>query len=322
MEALIRTAAIGLAITAVLPFALILSQRPADMLPAAPEKGLDFSAVSAGPDMPEPETVPMRDGYPLQVRSFDNGAGPLVVMVHGSGWNGLQYATLARQIAGHVLVPDLRGHGAAPGRRGDVEYIGQLEDDLADLIAARVQPRQKVVLLGHSSGGGLVVRFAGGQHGGRLDRAVLLAPFLKYDAPTTRKNSGGWAQPLTRRIIGLSMLNAFGITWFNHLTVIQFAMPKQVLDGPLGHLATTEYSYRLNTSYAPRSDYLADTRALPEFFVMAGEKDEAFVAEGYEPLMAPVTHRGSYRIIPGVGHLGIVDAPETAMAVKEFLNGI
>ena len=46
MEALIRTAAIGLAITAVLPFALILSQRPADMLPAAPEKGLDFSAVS------------------------------------------------------------------------------------------------------------------------------------------------------------------------------------------------------------------------------------------------------------------------------------
>lgn len=292
------------------------------MLPAAPEKGLDFSAVSAGPDMPEPETVPMRDGYPLQVRSFDNGVGPLVVMVHGSGWNGLQYATLARQIAGHVLVPDLRGHGAAPGRRGDVEYIGQLEDDLADLIAARVQPRQKVVLLGHSSGGGLVVRFAGGQHGGRLDRAVLLAPFLKYDAPTTRKNSGGWAQPLTRRIIGLSMLNALGITWFNHLTVIQFAMPKQVLDGPLGHLATTEYSYRLNTSYAPRSDYLADIRALPEFFVMAGEKDEAFVAEGYEPLMAPVTHRGSYRIIPGVGHLGIVDAPETAMAVKEFLNGI
>ena len=322
MEALIRTAAIGLAITAVLPFALILSQRPADMLPAAPEKGLDFSAVSAGPDMPEPETVPMRDGYPLQVRSFDNGAGPLVVMVHGSGWNGLQYATLAPQIAGHVLVPDLRGHGAAPGRRGDVEYIGQLEDDLADLIAARVQPRQKVVLLGHSSGGGLVVRFAGGQHGGMLDRAVLLAPFLKYDAPTTRKNSGGWAQPLTRRIIGLSILNALGITWFNHLTVIQFAMPKQVLDGPLGHLATTEYSYRLNTSYAPRSDYLADIRALPEFFVMAGEKDEAFVAEGYEPLMAQVTHRGSYRIIPGVGHLGIVDAPETAMAVKEFLNGI
>ena len=45
MEALIRAAAIGLAITAVLPFALILSPRPADMLPAAPEKGLDLALI-------------------------------------------------------------------------------------------------------------------------------------------------------------------------------------------------------------------------------------------------------------------------------------
>jgi non-heme chloroperoxidase len=31
-----------------------------------------------------------------------------------------------------VYAPDLRGHGSS-GRRGDIDYIGQLDDDLVDL---------------------------------------------------------------------------------------------------------------------------------------------------------------------------------------------
>ena len=320
MPGLISKAMIGLGLLAALPFGLIASQWPTGVKPS--EQGLDFSALSKRPAMPEAESVLMRDNYPLQVRSYRNAEGPLIVMLHGSGWNGLQYAGLAPQMVGHVLVPDLRGHGAKPGRRGDVEYIGQLEDDLADLIAAKVQSGQEVVLLGHSSGGGLVVRFAGGRHGKMLDCAVLLAPFLKHNAPTTRRNSGGWARPLTRRIIGLSMLNGVGVTGLNHLTAIEFNMPKSVLEGPLGDLATTSYSYRLNTSYAPRNDYLKDIRSLPDFLVVAGEKDEAFVANGYEPLMSGVNGRGLYHSVPDVGHLGIVDAAETSKAVKEFLGGV
>jgi hypothetical protein len=48
----------------------------------------------------------------------------------------------------------------------------------------------------------------------------------------------------------------------NHLTVIQFAMPETVLAGPLGAGVTTAYSYRLNTAYAPRSNYGADLAAI------------------------------------------------------------
>ncbi len=33
-----------------------------------------------------------------------------------------------------VLTPDLRGHGNNIGEKGDVEYIGQLENDIEDLI--------------------------------------------------------------------------------------------------------------------------------------------------------------------------------------------
>lgn len=320
--------AISAVITALIPFGMILSQspRPAADLQAA-EGGLDFSRQLAG-DGAEPlpvESVTMRDGLALPVRRLAGPEGaPLLVLVHGSGWHGGQFDGLARRLSAQadVVVPDLRGHGRSPGPAGDVAYIGQLEDDLADLIEAEARPGQPVVLAGHSSGGGLVVRFAGGAHGDLLDGAVLLAPFLKYDAPTARPDSGGWARPLTRRIVGLTMLNAVGIHALDHLTAIQFAMPQAVLDGPQGDLARTAYSWRMNVSYAPRADYLADAAALPPFLLIAGENDEAFVAEQYEPVLSAVTDAGRYVLLPGVSHLDVVTADETAREMASFLDGL
>ncbi len=318
---ILKSAAIGGAVTVCVALGLVASQRP-DMSAATQGEGLDFSEI-LGRTMsaPEPRAVPMRDGYGLQTRAYGE-AGPLVVMVHGSGWNGLQFNDLAQALSGRarVLVPDLRGHGAEPGRRGDVDHIGQLEEDFADLIAAEAQPAQKVILLGHSSGGGLVVRMAGGAYGDRMDGAILLAPFLSHKAPTTRANSGGWARPLLRRIIGLSILNTFRITALNHLPVITFSFPSQVLDGPLGHLATSHYSFRLNTSYAPRGDYQADIAALPRFLLIAGSADEAMDAAAYAPLLTPINDGGQVLTVDGVGHLAIVDAPETLAAITGFLD--
>ncbi|WP_420567536.1 alpha/beta hydrolase [Thalassovita sp.] len=323
---MIGKVAFSLAMFAVVPGAialgLIASQVPGTVDGSG---GLDFNKqLERGLAEPLPMVpVQMRDGFPLQVRHLEGPKGaPLLVMVHGSGWQGAQFDSLARELSAQaeVLVPDLRGHGAQPGRRGDVDYIGQFEDDLADLIDAYRKPDQKVILLGHSSGGGLVVRMAGGTHGALMDGAVLLAPFLKYNAPTTRANSGGWATPLTRRIIGLTMLNAVKIRALNHLTVIQFAMPQAVLDGPLGHTATTAYSYRLNTSYAPRNDYEADIAALPPFLLVVGDQDEAFVADGFQPLMSAQTDQGRYALIPDAAHLDVVDDPQTLSAIKGFLR--
>lgn len=322
----LRTALISLGITAFVPFGLIASQSPQGVL--ATGKTLDFTQILARNPAEAPASTPaahsvlMRDGYGLQVRSFDTGPGPLIILLHGSGWNGLQFMELAPRLAGNVVVPDLRGHGALPGRRGDVNYIGQLEDDLADLITAKAKPGQQVVLLGHSSGGGLAVRFAGGEHGNLVDKAVLLAPFIKYDAATVRPNSGGWARPLTRRLIGLTMLNGVGISALNHLTAIEFNMPQAVLEGPLGDLATTSYSYRMNRSFSPRADYGRDVAALPEFLLVVGSEDEAFVAEAFEPVMQALTDKGSYKTIAGVGHLDLVDNAATLKAIKGFLDDL
>lgn len=321
--AVLKFLVISVCISAAISLGLIVSQPLRANKSAG--KTLDFSGTINVLKAPLALVgVKMRDGYDLMTRqvSGPDEPAPLLVMVHGSGWHGQQFDRLAAQLGdvAEVLAPDLRGHGVAPARRGDVDYIGQLEDDLADLIKARRKPGQKLVMLGHSSGGGLVVRFAGGEHGAMLDGAVLLAPFLKYNAPTTRPNSGGWANVLIRRIIGLSMLNAAGIHLLDHLPVIQFAFPASVLDGPQGHTATTAYSWRMNTSYAPRADYLKDVAALPRFVLMAGQEDESFVASGYQPLMSAVTDKGQYRLIEGVNHLDVVDAAATEVAIREYLN--
>jgi pimeloyl-ACP methyl ester carboxylesterase len=223
------------------------------------------------------------------------------------------------------VVPDLRGHGVAPQRRGDVDYIGQLEDDLADLIE-QVQAQgnhDEVVLGGHSSGGGLVVRFAGGAHGAMVDRYLVMAPFLKYNAPTTRPNSGGWASVATPRIVGLTILNELGVTAFNHLPVISFAMPKVVLDGPYGMTATTSYSFRLHASFAPRSDYGGDLAKMTQpFLLIAGARDEAFEAALYEETFSEHTSSGSYVVLAGLNHIGLTTEPLAIEAVADWIGEV
>lgn len=272
---------------------------------------------------------------PLEQVSFDAGDtglsyghvpapspdAPLILMVHGSGWYGGQFDRLAANLGdlAEVRTLTLRGHGADPERRGDVDYTGQMEDDIA-VALADVEPGRRVVVLGHSSGGGLVVRLAGGANGGLIDHAILLAPFLQYDAATTRPNSGGWAHVMTRRIIGLSMLNNVGLHVLDHLKVIQFSMPKAVLDGPMGQYATTAYSWRLNQGFAPRRKYLEDIAALPSFDLIVGAEDESMVAQAYEPLMSAVNDKGRYHVVDGVGHLDVVDDAATLAVIRAALS--
>ncbi|WP_439150145.1 alpha/beta hydrolase [Sulfitobacter sp.] len=323
---IISFTAVSLVITALVALGLILSERPKELSNADTEGSLDFASIIAlgHSEVPDQLGVEMGDGWNIPVRRYGDkdASKPLLILLHGSGWVGLQFDSLAKNLSkdAHVVVPDLRGHGANPERRGDVDYINQMQDDIAALIDAERLPNQSVILAGHSSGGGLVIRFAGSVHGDKIDHAILLAPFLKHNAPTTRQNSGGWARVMTRRIIGISMLNTFKITGLNHLTIIQFTMPKAVRTGKYGHLATLAYSYRLNTGYAPRADYLKDVAALPKFTLIIGSDDEAFFADKYEEVMSVVTDKGSYNIVAGETHLSIIDAPTTAALIKETLE--
>lgn len=325
---LIWSIPIAVTIYSVIAFGLVFSQRPAAPEPA-PGGGISFDeAMSGGLEgLPEPLAAVARDGTKLPYRRYASASATdrLVVLVHGSGWHGMQFHRMAGEITSQgladVIVPDLRGHGVMPQRRGDIDHIGQFEEDLSDLIDQVRGGARQVVLGGHSSGGGLVVRFAGGEYSSKADAFILLAPFLKHDAPTTRPNSGSWAFPAVRRIIGLTMLNAAGVRFLDHLPVIAFAMPRRVLDGPLGPTATTAYSHRLLVSFSPRPDFGSDLAAIDRpLLVVAGSADESFRAELYEPTISPHTKAGTYRILPGVTHMGVVFGREGIDAVADWLR--
>lgn len=285
----------------------------------------DSAQSTVSPDATGIRAFAARDGAVLTYRIWEqDDNGPVVLVLHGAGghsqWMAGLSGPLAERMPGTVIAPDLRGHGRQPVRRGDVDYVGQLEDDLADLIADLGIGDRPLTLLGHSAGGGLAIRFAAGPYGHLLDRAVLIAPFLQHDAPTVLPPvQDGWAKPLVRRIAGLWMLNAVGFTGLNHLTVVQFNFPSDMLDAPDGSALTQDYSYRLQFSLSPRSNWRAEVAKLPAFLVVAGAEDRTFDADAFEPTMAPLNAAGRYAVLDGVGHSDIVNDARLIQLVSEFV---
>ncbi|HCW06104.1 MAG TPA: alpha/beta hydrolase, partial [Cytophagales bacterium] len=177
-------------------------------------KNYDYSSIGENSrlDFAEKQWIKTRDGHALFSRIYRSENKDVLILIHGSGSEGRYLSTLADTIAkaklATVITPDLRGHGENTGDRGDIEYIGQLEDDLEDLIefSKKNIGAKKITLAGHSSGGGFVLRFIGNPKNTKVDKAIMLAPYLGYDAITVKPNSGGWVEVALQRIIGLSML--------------------------------------------------------------------------------------------------------------------
>jgi len=286
------------------------------------EGGLEFSELFFDyTNLPELQTFTAKDGKKLAYRHYSSQSDKVLILVHGSGWHSQYFSPLAEFISSQglaqVYTPDLRGHGPSPEKRGDVNYINQLEDDLADFLAIirKENPHATLILGGHSSGGGLVIRFAGSRYSQQADGYVLLSPWLKYNAPTMRPNSGGWAHAYTRRIAGLTMLNMLGIHWFDYLTAIEFNMPEEARDGT----ETLSYSHRLNTAYTPRN-YKKDLSAITQpVLVVAGTADELFIAEQFEPVMSQYADV-QVTLLPNVTHMGVVVCPDVQTVFKDWLE--
>jgi alpha-beta hydrolase superfamily lysophospholipase len=149
--------------------------------------------------MPGLDRFHARDGTELAYRHYparSPATRQIAIVVHGSSGSSVAVHALAEALAGRGIetyAPDMRGHGAS-GTRGDIVYLGQLEDDLSDFVGEirKADPDAPLTLLGHSSGGGFALRVVGSPIQNLFVRTVLLAPYLGYDAPSSRQDAGGW----------------------------------------------------------------------------------------------------------------------------------
>ncbi len=270
--------------------------------------GADWSALPALQD------YPARDGTRIAYRAYPAAGGRVAVLVHGStgsarGMHAVGLALARAGVTAYAL--DMRGHGAS-GRRGDIDYAGQLEDDVDDFLSLLKQrhPGARFTLVGHSSGGGFALRFAGGRYGERFDRYVMLAPFIHQDAPTARPGTGGWAKPFLPRMVGLTILDRMGIERFHDLPVLAFAVP------PGAPERTAAYSFRLQLDFRPREDWQADVRALRRpASVIVGERDSLFVAAAYAGALEPLSSQVKVRLLPDIDHVGMVLHEDALQAI-------
>src|SRR5437762_1894300 len=236
--------------------------------------------------LPAIERFQARDGSWLGFRHYvakGTATGRAAIVVHGSsGSSGGTIHAMSQALAARgveTFAIDIRGHGAS-GTRGDIGYVGQLEDDLADFVAVlRVTvPSAPLTLVGHSSGGGFALRVAGSPIQNLFERTVLLAPYLGYDAPSTRPNSGGWAKADIPRIIALATLRSVGIDCCEALPVLALAVPPNS-----EKTLVSAYTDRLMRNFAVRGgDYRRDLAAATRpLTIFSGADEELMFADKY-----------------------------------------
>lgn len=307
----------GLALTAAAGIAGLLVFGTAPAPPelksvSDPMRGIDFS------DLPDTRQFTARDGQTLSYREYPGGGRNAVVLIHGSSGesSGMHAVAKAMNAAGDtIFVPDLRGHGH-DGRPGDIDTVGQLDDDLADLVAV-IRARHSegdLMLAGHSSGGGFVFRIAVGPDARLFNRFLLLSPLMPYGAVTYRPNVGGWAAPFVGRIVALKLLNRLGIRWFNGLPVVAFAVDPHAAV-PL----VAAYSYRMLTNFSAPPDAVARLATVRQpLAILIGDSDELFFADRYAPLIHGVRPDVPVSLVAGVNHMGMVTDPRALTAITEF----
>ncbi len=288
--------------------------RPPPPLVSIHESAVQIDAAGA----PDLSRFQARDGtwlayrlYPATNRAKDR----IAILAHGSSASSIEMnavATALAQAGVTAVAVDIRGHGAS-GTRGDIAYRGQLDDDLADLMGElrKSKPTARFSLIGHSAGGGFVLRIAGSPLSDAFDRFVLLAPYLGYSAPTNRPNEGPgqWVSPDLPRIVATFMLERLGIDWPQSLPAIAFANVPQAK-----MFVTSEYSFRLWRNYTAPPDWQgAFARAKGRITVVAGADDQLMDAEAYRRALPALG--ASVTIVPGVDHMGIVYRPEAIKAI-------
>jgi non-heme chloroperoxidase len=305
-----------LAAAVIIPVAVIVLDAPAS---PPPMPAMATPATNTNQTFPAPRQFRARDGTSLQYYAYPAGPERVAVLIHGSAGPATSMHALAESLRATgvtVYVPDIRGHGGS-GRRGDIDYIGQIDDDLADFVGqlGPAKSGETRALVAFSAGAGFAIRFAGGPHGLLFDRYVLLAPTTLSGAPTLRPNAGGWVSVAVPRIVTIAWLNGVGIHWFDGLPVIRYAVSDQ-----MAQWMTASYSYRLSLNFGAGRAYETYLRNIRRpTVVLVGDADEQVIADQYAPLFQRLGVNIPVTVVPNMKHTDMIRKPEAMQAIERVI---
>jgi pimeloyl-ACP methyl ester carboxylesterase len=118
-----------------------------------------------------------------QLRVWQAGDGPPLLLIHGLGGSGRYWQALAGAVAAshHVIAPDLAGFGGSSRTARAYDRAAHLDD--IDAVVARFAPSGDIVVAGHSLGGLLGALWVARGRERVVGLAVVAAPFPSAQAP-------------------------------------------------------------------------------------------------------------------------------------------
>lgn len=119
----------------------------------------------------------------LNINYIDEGAGPLLIMLHGWGSNIDLFSGVigfARK-AYHVVAMDMPGFGKSdePAEPMNVDaYV----DFVLSFIKELYPQEKEIIFLGHSMGGRIIIKLASGIHDGRIKTDFVISKIILTDS--------------------------------------------------------------------------------------------------------------------------------------------
>ena len=207
----------------------------------------------------------------------------VAIVMHGSsGSSGSSIHVLSTALAARGVetwAVDIRGHGAS-GTRGDIGYLGQLEDDLADFVAKvrKTNSAAPLTLIGHSAGGGFALRVAGRRSRTCSRARCCWRPISATTRRPTGRTPAAGPAPTFRASSALSVLRRIGID------LLRIAADARVCGAAEFRRRSwrSTYTYRLMRNFANRPDYRGDLAAASKpVTIFAGAADELMLPDKY-----------------------------------------
>lgn len=291
--------------------------------------------------------IPARDGTKLACHRFSvsasvegksgNSAEPgtncfgRILLLHGSTFNSRRYANIAKACVKsgfEVVLCDWRGHGGSQGKAGTCDYIGQLEDDISDIIGWFEQEQPLPLILGgHSAGSVVCLRYLEKYGQDKIAGCYFIAPTfnntqepLRFDKPGGQKSfllrhmrkKHGFEQAPESALKHMPVMNdrmfslALALPFLRHKTVISFPGSEKMaaLEGRV-----LNYSFNLMASVSI-PDYSKAFRKLhvPVVFI-CGENDEglhpAFLPMLCQWHIAPELDKAVF-MLPKLNHMSVL----------------